>query len=483
MRRVSTLTLVVLTALLAGCASSNGLQTQAQRRDASSMGINRTLAGSPLTPAVWPHAQWWKAFADPQLDALIDEALAASPSLTAADARARKAQAQAGIADAARQPSVGGSAQVLGMQLPQTLAGDKIGGDFKLADLLMLNLKYSPDLWGLDKAKWQAAVGNAQAAEVDAHAARLILAANIARSYVALAQAFALQDIAQTEVARTTALVTLDQQRLKAGLDNGILLAQHQSQAAIASQQVQAMQRMVEQLRNTLAMLLGAGPDRGLAITRPQLTQPELAVPTQLSSELLARRADIVAARWRVEAAQHGVAASQAAFYPRLDLSALVGLAAGNLSELFGNKALLLNGGPGLSLPIFEGGQLRSRLAASQADYDLAVAAYNQTLLAAAHEVAEAVQASRSSSLQLTRTQQARDAAAAAYTRVQQRQRAGLASQLEVLNTQKPLLQLDQQLAALTAARRTASIQLDQALGGGLPLAPFADSTPVATSK
>ena len=93
---------------------------------------------------------------------------------------------RAGIVDAARKPSVGASAQVLGMQLPETLAGNEIGGSFKVANLLMLSLKYNPDVWGQDKAKWQAAVGNAQALEVDAHAARLTLAANIARTYVCL---------------------------------------------------------------------------------------------------------------------------------------------------------------------------------------------------------------------------------------------------------------------------------------------------------
>lgn len=469
--------------LLAGCASSSGLTTHTTLRDAASIPVSHSLSGVPLSAAAWPSERWWQAFADPQLDALIDEALTSSPSLDVADARTRKAQAQAGIVDAARKPSVGASAQVLGMQLPETLAGNEIGGSFKVANLLMLSLKYNPDVWGQDKAKWQAAVGNAQALEVDAHAARLSLAANIARTYVALAQAFDQQRVAQAEIARADALLALDQQRVKAGLDNGIGLAQHQSQAAIAEQQVQAAQHQIEQLRNALALLLGAGPDRGLAITPPQLAQPTLRVPDTLSSDLLARRADIVAARWRVEAAQHGIDASNAAFYPSLNLSALVGLAAGNLGDLFGNKSLLLNGGPALSLPIFEGGQLRNQLRASQADYDIAVASYNQTLLAAMRDVADAVQTARALDAQLASTRQAQTAANSAYRQVQQRQHAGLASQLDVLNTQKSLLQLDQQLAALSAARRAASIDLNQALGGGVAVNASANPQNTTASK
>ena len=471
------------TLLLAGCASSNGLVTQTTLRDAASVPVARSLAGAPLSAAAWPSERWWQAFADPQLDALMDEALANAPSLDVADARARKAQAQAGIAEAARKPSVGASAQVLGMQLPETLAGNDIGGSFKVANLLMLSLKYNPDVWGQDKAKWQAAVGNAHALEVDAHAARLSLTANIARTYVALAQAFDQAALAQAEITRADALLVLDRQRVKAGLDNGIGLAQHQSQAALASQQQQAAQHQIEQLRNALALLLGAGPDRGLAITPPQLAQPKLMVPDTLSSDLLARRADIVAARWRVEAAQHGIDASKAAFYPSLNLSALAGLAAGNLGDLFGNKSLLLNGGPALSLPIFEGGQLRSQLRASQADHDIAVASYNQTLLAAMREVADAVQAARALDAQLASTRQAQTAANSAYRQVQQRQHAGLASQLDVLSAQKSLLQLDQQLAALTAARRAASIDLDQALGGGVAVNPGANPQNTTASK
>jgi NodT family efflux transporter outer membrane factor (OMF) lipoprotein len=471
MLRTATLAVALAgTVLLAGCASSKGLATHEHLRDAASLHSQQTLAGTPLSAAAWPSARWWSAFGDPQLNALMEEALAGAPSLAAADARARKAQAQAGLADAARKPTLGGSAQVLGMQLPQTLAGNELGGKFQVADLLMLSFKYSPDLWGKDNAKWQAAVGNAHAAEVDAQAARLSLTANIARTYIALAQAFDLQSVAQAEHTRAEALVLLVQQRVKAGVDNGIALAQHQSMAAGAQQQVQAAQQHIDQLRTALAMLVAAGPDRGLAITRPQLAQSALAIPASLTSDLLAQRADLVAARWRVEAAQHGIDASKAAFYPSLNLSALAGLAAGNLGDLFGNKALLLNGGPALSLPIFEGGQLRNQLRASQADADLAVANYNQTLLSAIHDVADAVQTARTLDAQIATTTQARTAAATAFSNVQQRQRAGLASRLDSLNAQKPVLQLEQQLATLVAARRSASVDLDQALGGGIAI-------------
>ena len=468
MLRSLALSATVASLLLAGCASTHGIAPEGALRDPATLQAGKSLAGSAVSDAAWPHAQWWKAFGDPQLDALVDEALAGSPSLDAADARTRKAIAQAGIADAARKPSVGASAQVLGMQIPQSLAGPEIGGDFQVIDLLALNLSWKPDIWGVSRNKWQASVGSARAAEVDGQAARLALASNVVRSYVTLAQAFDALDAAKAEITRSDALVKLNQQRIKAGLDNTIALNQNQSNAAAARQQAQAAQQQIDALRNGLAALVGAGPDRGLEIARPMLATPDLAVPATLSSDLLARRADIVAARWRVEAAEHGIKASKGAFYPSINLAAMVGLAAGNLGDLFNQDALLLNGGPALSLPIFEGGRLEQQLRSSNADYDLAVANYNQALLGAIREVADAVQSGRALDAQVASTRAARDTAAKAHALVLQRQRAGLATQLDVLAAQKPLLQLDQQLASLVARRRIAAIDLDQALGGGI---------------
>ena len=476
MARLPLLATAIATALLAtACASTGDIASRGVLRDAGSLRSDVSLAGTRVSDAAWPADRWWTAFGDPQLDALVDEALANAPSIDAADARTRKAIAQAGLADAARKPTLGAGAQVLGMQLPPALVGDEIGGDFNVANLLTLSFAWNPDIWGVSRSKWLAAVGTARATEVDAQSARLALAANVARSYVSLARAFDALDAAKAEAARADGLIALNQQRIKAGLDNTIALNQNRSASASARQQAQAAQHDIDSLRNALAALLGAGPDRGLEIARPMLKTPGIALPSVLPSELLARRADIVAARWRVEAAQHGIDASKAAFYPSINLSALAGLAAGNLGDLFGSDALLLNGGPALSLPIFEGGRLEQQLGSSDADRDLAVATYNETLVGAIRDVANAVQAARAMDAQIASTTSARDAAASAHALVLQRQRTGLATQLDVLAAQAPLLRLDQQLAGLVAARRIAAIDLDQALGGGIAIdAPIA---------
>jgi NodT family efflux transporter outer membrane factor (OMF) lipoprotein len=453
---------------LAGCASTGGIAPQAAPTDAHTLAASQALAGDAA--ATFPRVDWWRAFGDPQLDALIDEALAGTPSLAAADARVRQAQAQAGSADAARKPQVSATAQYTGVQIPETLAPPPTGGEFKASLMGMVQFQYAPDLWGGQRATWEAAVGRARAAEVDAQAARLVLASNIARTYIALDGAHALRDAAEAEAARSTGRVALERQRVAAGIDNTLALHQDESAIAAAQQQAQAASQQIDALRNALAALLGDGPDRGAAIARPQLDTATPGVPAVLPSELLGHRPDVVAARWRVEAAAHGIRASEAAFKPSVNLSALIGLAAPNLGDLFGSDAVLGFGGPALSLPIFQGEALRARLAGSTADYDLAVAQYDQALVDGLREVADALQAMRALDTQLATLRSARDAAQSAFAVAGQRYHAGLATRLDVLAAQRPLVSLDQQLAALRTQRLQAAVDLDRALGGGLEL-------------
>ncbi|MFT3762479.1 MAG: efflux transporter outer membrane subunit [Pseudoxanthomonas sp.] len=468
-RPYTAISALAIAVVLAGCASTRGLEPAAAPREADGHEISRSLAGAPLSEAAFPKRDWWTALGDPQLDALVAEALQGTPSLAAADARLRKAQAQAGLADAARKPTVGASAQYAVAQLPKGLAGDELGGDLMHNVVGYLDFAWPLDVWGGKRAEYEAALGQAHASQIDAQAARLALAANVARGYVALAQAFDSLDVAQREQARAERLQQLSRQRVEAGIDNQLSLRNADSAIASARAQAEAAQQQIDALRNTLAALLGRGPDRGLDIARPRLLDaPAPALPGVLPSELLGHRPDVVAARWRVESAAQGIKSAKAKFKPSINLSAIVGLAATNFSDLFDSDAALGFGGPAISLPIFDGGQLRHNLAARDADYDLAVADYDQTVVEALHEVADAVQSIRSLDAQTAALAQARDAAAAALKLADSRYQAGLGTQLDVLSAQRPLLQLEQQLAGARAQRYTAAVDLDRALGGGL---------------
>ncbi len=466
--RIAFVATALLAALLAGCANMQGLQTQRALTEPNSLASQHSLSGVTLTPAAWPSTDWWKALGDPQLDALIDEALAGNPTLAAADARVRVALAQAGAQDAARKAKVNAEAQYSGIRIPATVAPDPLGGHYLGAEILSLSVGYAPDLWGGKRAAWEAAVDQAHAAQVDAQAARLTLSANIAQTYAELAHAAVLIDLAQRELERSRDTQKLTAQRVKAGIDNTIQLRQTDAAVASAQRGVQSAQEQAALIRAALAALVGQGPDRGLHIARPQtLAVVALELPFDLPSDLLVRRPNIVAARWRVEAAQRGIKAAKAQFYPSINLSAALGLASASLGTLFELPSRYAQLGPAISLPIFDGGRLRAGLAERDANYDIAVAQYNQTLVDALHQVAEQVITLRAIDAQVATQQQALDAAQSAYDLGTKRFHSGVSAYLEVLSVQQPLLRAQQGLADLHAQRVIASVKLMQALGGG----------------
>jgi NodT family efflux transporter outer membrane factor (OMF) lipoprotein len=465
----STFALTALFAMsLAGCASMHGLQPQGELTQPDGLASRHSLAGVKLTPAAWPRNDWWKTLGDPQLDALIDEALAGNPTLSSVDARVRVALAQAGEQDAARKAKVNAQAQYSGIRIPATVAPAPFGGHYLGVEILSLSASYAPDLWGGKRAAWEATVDQAHAAEVDAQAARLTLSSNIAQAYAELGHASVLEDVAQHELERARDTQKLTAQRVKAGIDNDIQLRQTDAAVATAQRGVQATQEQAALLRATIAALIGQGPDRGLAIVHPQtLGVAALELPSDLPSELLARRPDIVAARWRVEAAERGIKAAKAQFYPSVNLSAAVGLASASLGTLFELPSRYVQLGPAISLPIFDGGRLRSGLAERDANYDIAVAQYDQTLVDALHQVAEQIITLRAIDAQIATQQQALDAAQSAYDLGTKRYRSGVSAYLDVLGVQQPLFRAQQGLADLHAQRVIASVKLVESLGGG----------------
>jgi NodT family efflux transporter outer membrane factor (OMF) lipoprotein len=455
-----------LTLALAGCASSGGLHPDGTALDAASLKAGHSLAGLPLSPAAWPASDWWSALGDPQLDALISEALHNNPGLAVADARARGAQAQVGIANAARGPSVNAGASIAGARLP---ANVPIGnGHFGLAKYADVSFKWGVDLWGGKRDAWQAALGASRAAQIDAHAARIELSGNVARAYAQLGYAFAQQDLAAGELKRANQSRELTQQRVSAGIDNQIVLKQADGEVASAEQDMALTARAVDAARSALSVLLGKGPDRGREISRPRvLTPAELAVPANLSIDLLGHRADLVAARWRVEAASKDIKAAKTEFLPNISISAMAGVIALGGGSPLSLPSRFFEGGPSLSLPIFDGGRLRANLAGKDAQYDLAVAQYNQTLVSALNEVADDVSALQSLQQQMLAQQRAQTAARQAWDLALQRYKAGIGSYLEALSVRQQLLLANRGMAALQAQQVDRSVLLIEALGGG----------------
>ncbi|MDF4004773.1 efflux transporter outer membrane subunit [Luteibacter sp. PPL552] len=478
--RLHTLVAAVGAALvLSGCVTSRGLEPQGRLTDPSTLHAERSLAN--VSPANWPAADWWTGLGDSQLAGLIDEALKNNPDLAAADARVRQAQAQIGAADAARGPNASVGAGVAGAHLPGSLFPAPLGNHFSWTKYGYGNFSWDLDLWGGKRDAWEAAVGAERAAEIDARAARIELSSDVARAYVQLGYAFTQMDVAKAELDRSRASRDLTRQRVAAGVDNQIQVKQSDSEVASAEREMAVAQRAIDAARSQLSVLLGKGPDRGLDIQRPATLSPAaVAVPANLPADLLGHRADLVAARWRVEAASKDIASAKTDFLPNVSLGILAAQVAGGSANLFKSRARFWQVLPAFSLPIFDGGRLRANLSNKDAEYDLAVAQYNKVLVGALNEVADELSALDTLGAQLQAQQRARDAAQQAYDLAQQRYKAGVGSYLDSLVVRQQLLESEQRLAALQAQQVDTSVQLIQALGGGFR--PEAGDSPVASA-
>ncbi|HEY0766633.1 MAG TPA: efflux transporter outer membrane subunit, partial [Steroidobacteraceae bacterium] len=383
------LLLATLAASLGGCVGRSDWKP-ASRLEPQALSAQQALAGARLDAAAWPADLWWHSYGDPQLDALIAEALAGSPTLEIAQARLRAAQAQAIAAGGARAPAAALDAETTRQRYPaHGLFPPPFAGSYSTEARVALDFSFDLDFWGHNRALLAAARSGVQTADADRAAARLALAVAVVRAYVQLDLWYALLDVSNDNLKQQTAILELTQQRVAAGLENTARVKQSEGNLALTRAGVAAVQASVELARNQLADLVGSGPDRGQRLQRPQLAAPvSIALPSALPADLLARRPDVAAARAQVDAAAHGVAAAEADFYPNVNLTAFAGLQSIGLSQLFDASDRIVGAGPALHLPVFNRGGLRGALQTQQAQLDQSVGQYNQTLLDAVREVA-----------------------------------------------------------------------------------------------
>jgi NodT family efflux transporter outer membrane factor (OMF) lipoprotein len=460
---------IVVAALLCACANTHGLKPEATVQKVDSLQATASLSNATVDPAAWPDSDWWTQFHDSQLNQLIVEGLADSPTLQVAEARTRAALAQAKVANSARLPHVDSNAAITRARFPdQSLVPAPDAGTWQNFSELSAQLQWDVDLWGKNRAAYEQAVGQARASALDARAARLALSASIAHAYVQLERAYLQLDVAQATLAQREQIYKLTQDRNEAGVDSRLELRQAQSALPAAREQLAQWQEVIELSRNQLAALLGKGPDRGQAIQRPGASVlASVSIPSQVPSELLGRRPDILAQRWRVEAARHGIDNAKAQFYPDVNLSALVGyqiLGPGSLITA-GNR--IIGGGPAVTLPIFDAGQRRGNLAARDSEYDVAVDQYNQAVADGLREVVDQLTSFRSVTEQQLQQREGLATAQDAYDLATLRYREGVGNYLQVLTTETQLLSQRSLDADLRARALDTSINLARALGGG----------------
>lgn len=451
---------------LAGCASFAGIGAHAALQQADSRDTVFTL---PDQGGQWPGAQWASEFGGAQLQSLVDEALAGNPGIQAAAARVAAAQAVANAAGAAALPTMGGAFSATRQRYTENgIIPPPLAGAYETDSELALNFQYDFDFWGKNGAALRSALSQRKFAQAEQYNARLVLATAVARAWLQLGRNSMQLELVMQQMQTRDALDRLTRQRLRAGLDTQSETQFSLQQAASLRAEQAQWQEAIALSRNQLAALLGRGPDRGMTITRPILppAAPTL-LPSSLPLSLIGRRPDIVAARWRVEAMQGQIDYAKAQFYPNINITAFAGFSSLGLSNLLQSGSRVVGIGPAIRLPIFEGGALRAQLSGQVANYEGAVAGYNQSLTDALREVADQVQSLRAADVQAQNQQQATDAARCAFRLAQQRRRVGTINQLQLLGTQSTLLAQQRIEFDVQARRLDLRVGLIKSLGGG----------------
>jgi len=471
-RELKTLSVWALSLAISGCIGTGGIAPQDQALSANTLATDEAIQ-SAARDAHWPTAQWWQAYGDPQLNRWVELATHDSPSLAMAAARVREARAMAGIVESAESLQINSDTTLKRHNWPndQFYGPGALSGSNTWDNNTSLGFSYALDLWGRESNATERAVDLAHMSVAEARQAQLELQNNVVRAYIQLSLHYANRDIVAATLAQQQQILDLANKRLNAGIGTHFDVSQAETPLPETHRQLDALDEEIALSRNQLAALAGKGPGEGARLQRPTLSLgAPLKLPSSLPAQLLGQRPDVVASRWQVAAQARGIDVAHAGFYPNVDLVGSLGYMAtgGGMLGFLAGKKFNYNVGPAITLPIFDGGRLRSQLGEASAGYDIAVAHYNQTLVNALKGISDQLIRRESMDKQkgfaaesVASAQKTYDIAMIAYQR-------GLTDYLNVLNAQTLLFRQQQVEQQVQAARLTAHADLVTALGGGL---------------
>lgn len=449
-----------LALLLQGCAHRAPVASESPGA-ALPVAWNAPLpAGVAVLPQADDLARWWERFGDPQLSALVAQALQAHPSALSAQAALRQARAQARVQAAGMLPdvSLSGSAQ-------RSRSGGQTGNSFQVG----LDAGWEPDLFGRLDAGVQASEADARAAQASLEQVHVSLSAEVALQYISLRSLQQRLAIAQRNLETQQQTLQITDWRVQAGLATSLVAEQARAAAEQTAAQVPQLQASLAQARHALAVLTGQAPAAlDAALAAPQaVPQPSQALALDIPADTLRQRPDVRVAQERVQAALARVSQADAARYPSLRLSGSLGLRALTLGAM-GDSASLVHSLLGsVAVPLFDGGATQAQVQVQQAALEQARQAYQLAVLTALKEVEDALVALQGEAARLAHLQQATQAAGNAALLAQQRYASGLIDFASVLETQRTQLATQDALATSQANLGSNHVRLFKALGGG----------------
>lgn len=464
---------------LVGCANMAGIEAKSHSTPPATLKSDHTINSAPHID--WPAVDWWKAYHDQQLDALIDKALHDSPTLHMAQARVNLVQAYADSAHAETLPNISGNAASTYQRFTELqFIPPPSAGNWDWDNKMTANLAYDLDLWGKQESIWHASVNETNASKLEAQQVKLELVTAITRSYIQLAMEYQLRDIAEQYLTEIKQRIAIKQRSVKAGLGTQMEVVEAETPLPLVHAKIEATDERIKLLCNQLAALSGDGPGAGENISRPSMTlESSAGLPDTLQANLIGRRPDVLAHRWHVEAAQENIEGAKKAFYPDINLMGFIGFQALGFGQLIGGAASIAGAGPAISLPIFDGGRRRGNLSAKTASYDIAVENYNAVLVKALEDVSNQLVILQSNDNQMREVDAALLSAQKAYRLAKVSYASGLINYQHVLDANSIALHHQEIRAQLQAVRLDAYAGLMRALGGGTVDEASAKATPL----
>ncbi|MBR8460696.1 efflux transporter outer membrane subunit [Burkholderia dolosa] len=482
-RPLSAAVAVATAVLLAGCA----VGPDYHRPDAS------IPAAFKEAPAGWKVAQpadrtdrgpWWKVYADPQLDALIDRLNASNQTIAQSAAAYRQARALVAEARAAYFPTVSLSASGSRSRTPRASLSSGTSSNFGSGASGSINNSYSvgldatwePDLWGKVSRSVSAQRAGEAAAAADLANARLSQQALLAQTYFQLRTSDTLQKLLDDTVKSYEESLRLTQNQYAQGVAAraDVIQAQTQLQSAQAASIDNGVARA--QYEHAIATLIGEPASTFSLPPMPLASEPPV-TPVDVPSALLERRPDIAAAERRAAAANEQIGVAIAAFFPTLTLSASGGVQSSVWSQLFTLPARFWTVGPQLAATLFDAGLRAAQTEAARAAYDQDVAAYRLAVLTAFQDVEDNLASQRILAQEVDVQRQAVESAQHALAIVTNQYKAGTVAYLNVLTAQTTAFTAQQKLASIAGQRMESSVGLVKALGGGWDVADIARET------
>jgi multidrug efflux system outer membrane protein len=414
--------------------------------------------------------QWWKAFNDAELDALIAQATAGNQNLSVAAARVKQARAIAGIAEAERSPQLGVSAGAERRRLSPLEAGLPAGSPPAPGNAYQarLSASYEVDLFGRVASDVAAARGDAGATFASYRSVLLALQADVAQTYFRLRSLDAELATVERTVGLREETVRVTGHRFELGDVSELDLTRARTELATARAEAIGVQRQRATAEHVLAVLLGQAAAVFSAPASPLAGADRLPViPAGLPSSLLERRPDIAAAQHRMEAANARIGVARAAMFPALNLSAAAGSVAGVDGDIFkwSTRSWLL--GAALAAPLIDGGHNRANVRRSEAALEESVAAYRQSVLTAFAEVEDNLAGLRILAGQSAQIEEAVMSARRSADLARTLYDAGRSGYLELLDAQRTLAVVERNAVQLRGNRAITTVALIRALGGG----------------